>query len=125
MHFFQVLIDGHHRLYAMCAIDALGIPFMLGQGARIRSACFVCQQRVTVDVHGDSFQGAFPLTTVVWFSERDGCCVAEARCPLMNFFCHEGHLHAWRTTSPDERGTVLSLREAVDLGKAIFGELLM
>jgi Alkylmercury lyase len=121
----QVLIDGHHRLYAMCAIDALGIPFMLGQGARIRSACFVCQQRVTVDVHGDSFQGAFPLTTVVWFSERDGCCVAEARCPLMNFFCHEGHLHAWRTTSPDERGTVLSLREAVDLGKAIFGELLM
>ena len=42
----------------------------------------------------------------------------------MNFFCHEGHLHAWRTTSPDERGTALSLREAVDVGKAVFGELL-
>src|SRR5262249_21409778 len=26
----QVLIDGHVPLYAMCAIDALGIPFMLG-----------------------------------------------------------------------------------------------
>jgi hypothetical protein len=63
----QVLIDGHTRLYAMCAIDALGIPFMLGQGARIRSACFFCQQPVTVDVHGGSLQGAFPLTTVVWF----------------------------------------------------------
>jgi hypothetical protein len=120
----QVLIDGHNRLYAMCAIDALGIPFMLDQGARIRSTCFFCQQPVTVEVHGGSLQRAFPLTTVVWFSERDGCCVAEARCPLMNFFCHEGHLHAWRTTSPDERGTALSVREAVDVGKAVFGELL-
>jgi Alkylmercury lyase len=120
----QVLIDGGNRLYAMCAIDALGIPFMLGQGARIRSTCFFCQQPVTVDVRGGSLQGAFPLTTAVWFSEREGCCVAEARCPLMNFFCYEGHLHAWRTTSPDERGTVLSVREAVDVGRAVFGELL-
>jgi alkylmercury lyase-like protein len=120
----QVLIDGHTRLYAMCAIDALGIPFMLGQGAGIRSACFFCQQPVTVDVHGGSLQGAFPLTTVVWFSEREGCCVAEARCPLMNFFCHKGHLHAWLTTSLDERGEALSVREALDIGKAAFGELL-
>jgi hypothetical protein len=120
----QVFIAGDHRLYAMCAIDALGIPFMLGRGVRIRSACFFCQQLVTVEVHGGSLQGAFPLTTVVWFSERDGCCVAEARCPLMNFFCHEGHLHAWLTTSSDEQGTALSVREALDVGKAVFGALL-
>jgi Alkylmercury lyase len=120
----HVLIDGHNLLYAMCAIDALGIPFMLGQGARIQSTCFFCQQPVTVDVHGGSLQEASSLTTVVWFSERDGCCVAEARCPLMNFFCHERHLHAWLTTSPDERGTALSVREAIDVSKAIFGELL-
>jgi hypothetical protein len=120
----HVLIDGHTILYAMCAIDALGIPFMLGQGAKIRSRCFFCQQPVLVDVHGGALQEASPLTTVVWFSERDGCCVAEARCPLMNFFCHEGHLHVWLTTSPGERGTALSVREAVNVGKAIFGELL-
>jgi Alkylmercury lyase len=60
----QVLIDGHNRLYAMCAIDALGVPFMLGQGARIRSTCFFCQQPVTVEVHGGSLQEASPLTTV-------------------------------------------------------------
>jgi hypothetical protein len=120
----QVLIDGYTLLYAMCAIDALGVPFMLVQGASIRSTCFFCQQPVTVEVHGGSLQGAFPLTTVVWFSERDGCCVAEARCPLMNFFCHEGHLHAWLATSPGERGTSFSVREAVDVGKAVFGELL-
>jgi hypothetical protein len=120
----QVLIDGRTRLYAMCAIDALGIPFMLGQGARVRSTCFFCQQPVTVEVHGGSLQEASPPTTVVWFSERDGCCVAEARCPVMNFFCHEGHLRAWLTTSPEERGTSLSLQEALQVGRAVFGELL-
>jgi alkylmercury lyase len=120
----QVLIDGGNLLYAMCAIDALGIPFMLGQGARIRSTCFFCQQPVTVEVHGGSLQEALPQATVVWFSERDGCCVAEARCPVMNFFCHEGHLRAWLTTSPEERGTSLSLQEALQVGRAVFGELL-
>ncbi|MGH8066629.1 MAG: alkylmercury lyase family protein [Candidatus Entotheonellia bacterium] len=119
-----VSLDGHNTLYAMCAIDALGVPFMLGQGARIRSACCFCQQPVAVEGHGGSLQGASPLTTVVWFSERDGCCVAETRCPLMNFFCHEGHLQAWLTTFPGERGTALSVREALDVGKAAFEELL-
>jgi hypothetical protein len=50
--------------------------------------------------------------------------VAEVRCPLMNFFCDEGHLLAWLSTSPDERGTILSLIEALDVGQAAFGQLL-
>jgi hypothetical protein len=61
---------------------------------------------------------------VVWFSEREGCCVAEARCPLMNFFCDKAHLQVWLATSPDERGTSLSVRDALEVGKAAFGELL-
>lgn len=67
---------------------------------------------------------AKPSTLVVWSSDRDGCCVAEVRCPLMNFFCDEGHLLAWLSTSPDERGTILSLIEALDVGQAAFGQLL-
>lgn len=75
----------------MCAIDALGIPFMLDQGA-IASSCFSCQKPVKVEIHDGLLQQADPSMTVVWFSEREGCCVAEARCPLINFFCEEGHL---------------------------------
>jgi hypothetical protein len=36
----EVLLAGYTTRYAMCAIDALGMPCMLGQGARIRSTCF-------------------------------------------------------------------------------------
>jgi hypothetical protein len=120
----QVLMAGHKTLYAMCAIDALGIPFMLGQGGSIRSTCFFCRQPVRVHIQDDLLQGAQPSTIVVWSSNRDGCCVAEVRCPLMNFFCDEGHLHAWLATSPDEQGTTLRLMEALDVGKAAFGQLL-
>jgi hypothetical protein len=120
----RVLMEGHKTLYAVCAIDALGIPFMLGQGGSIRSACFFCQVPVRVDIHEGLLQGVQPSTTVVWSSERDGCCVAEVRCPLINFFCDEEHLHKWLATSPDEQGTTLSLMEALDVGKAAFGQLL-
>src|SRR5712691_5066729 len=98
----QVLLAGHTPCYAMCAIDALGIPFMFGHGASIRSACFFCHNPVTVGIDGGLLQRVHPSTLVVWFSTRDGCCLAEARCPLMNFFCDESHLHAWHATSPQE-----------------------
>jgi hypothetical protein len=86
----QVCLAGRPTLYAMCAIDALGIPCMLGQGASIRSACFLCRTPVTVDIDGGVLQSAYPSTIVIWSSEREGSCVAEARCPLMNFFCNAG-----------------------------------
>jgi Alkylmercury lyase len=120
----QVLIEGRSALYAMCAIDALGIPFMLGEGARIRSVCFFCHKPVQVDIQDGLLQWPQPSTIVVWSSDREGCCIAEVRCPLMNFFCDEGHLHAWLATSSNERGTSLSVLEAVEVAKATFGELL-
>ncbi|MGH8068548.1 MAG: organomercurial lyase [Candidatus Entotheonellia bacterium] len=120
----RVLTDAGKALYAMCAMDALGIPFMLGLGASVRSACFFCQQPVRVDIAGGLLQRAHPAAIIVWFSERDGCCVAKSRCPLMNFFCNEGHLQAWLAKSPNEPGTSLSLMDALEVGKAAFGELL-
>lgn len=118
----QVRTEGGTTIYAMCAVDALGIPFMLGQGAAIESSCFSCQRPVKVEIQEGLIRQADPSTTVVWFSERDGCCVAEARCPLINFFCEAGHLQRWLGEHPGERGTVLTLTEAVEAGKAIFGD---
>jgi alkylmercury lyase-like protein len=74
----QVLTDAGTPLYTMCAIDALGIPFMLGQGASVRSACFFCQQLVRVDIAGGLLQRSYPSTSIVWFSERDGWSVRES-----------------------------------------------
>jgi hypothetical protein len=120
----EVLLAGHTRRYAMCAIDALGMPCMLGQEARIRSACFFCHTPVTVVIADGLLQGVSPSTLVVWLSEQDGCCVAEVRCPVMNFFCEEAHLQAWHTTTPQETGRSLPVLEALEVGRAAFGALL-
>ncbi|HSX79279.1 MAG TPA: alkylmercury lyase family protein, partial [Candidatus Saccharimonadia bacterium] len=120
----EVLLGGHTTRYAMCAIDALGMPCMLGQAACIHSACFFCHTPVTIDIAGGLLQEVAPSTLVVWFSEQDGCCVAEVRCPVMNFFCEEAHLQAWHTTTPQERGRSLPVEEALEVGRAAFGTLL-
>ncbi len=121
----EVLLAGHTPRYAMCALDALGIPCMLGQGARIHSVCFFCYTPVTVDIDGGQLQRVHPSALVVWLSAReDGCCVAETRCPLMNFFCNESHMQAWHVSCPQESGTSVSIVDAFDVGKAAFGALL-
>jgi len=94
----------------------LGLPFT--------SVLKTCHNSVTVDIDGGLLQRAHPSTLVVWLSTRDGCCHAEVRCPLMNFFCDESHRHAWHATSPQESGTSLSILEALEVGKAAFGALL-
>jgi hypothetical protein len=101
------------------------MPVMLRQEARIRSTCFFCQTPVTVDITtAGVLQVASPSTLVVWHSEQDGCCVAEVRCPVMNFFCEEAHLQEWHTSTPQERGRSLTVLEALEVGKAAFSALL-
>ena len=64
----QVVMEGHQTLSAMCAIDALGIPFMLNTGACIRSACFFCHKPVHVGAreHRASYLRTVPIAAHAW-----------------------------------------------------------
>jgi hypothetical protein len=116
---------GNRTLHALCAIDALGIPFMLDASALIQSGCLRCQMPVEVDVRDGKISKHRPNGLVVWYPERDICgCAATSRCILVNFFCSAEHLEAWCRANPDKRGTALTLEEAVEAGRIIFGDLL-
>ncbi len=116
---------GNRRLHALCAIDALGIPFMLDASGVIHSGCFWCQAPVRVHVEAGRISTHWPASVVAWYPEKDsGGCTATSRCILINFFCSEDHLTAWRVGNPGERGTALSLEEAVKAGRMIFENLL-
>lgn len=116
---------GHHTVHALCAIDALGIPFMLGTPAIVRSQCFWCHAAVEVHVEDGEISKHQPANLVAWYPEKKaGGCVATTRCILINFFCSPEDLAAWRAANPGEQGTVLSLREALQAGQIIFGEML-
>jgi|Deesub1362A_J573_1020465.scaffolds.fasta_scaffold00151_64 hypothetical protein len=49
----QVILKGEHRegrVYAMCAIDALGVPFMFEKDVDIHSSCGFCSKEVSLKV---------------------------------------------------------------------------
>jgi mercury(II) reductase len=116
---------GGRTVGAMCAVDALGVGAMLGRDIVIVSHCRHCARaiRITTRERGQSLAENAPQAVVVWLSRRyDGECAANSLCTATAFFCSDGHLAAWRRTrSADEPGFRLSLDEALQAGRAIFG----
>ncbi len=115
------------QVFALCAVDALGITAMLKEDVRISSRCAHCGSPVEVQVRPDTISRYLPAEIVVWFptSEDDCCPVAQSRCPNISFFCASDHLEAWRKANGQPAGVVLSLLEAFEAGRAIFGSLLV
>lgn len=113
------------EVFALCAVDALGIPALLQEAADISSRCAHCGSPVEVQALPEKATRYLPSETVVWFPTSEECCsVAESRCPSIGFFCSSDHLEAWRQIKGQPPGVVFSLPEAFEAGKEIFGSLL-
>jgi len=65
--FVVVLADGRER-WACCAIDALGVPAMLGEAVTVRAGCHHCHERLelTVTPAGPADNAA----VMAWVGER-------------------------------------------------------
>jgi hypothetical protein len=122
----QARIAGHATVFAMCAIDALGISAMTGRPVMINSADPSTGEPITVHVDGASSTWE-PATAVVYVGRTgDGCAGPSASvcCGYMNFFATGTAAAAWAATHPDITGSVLSQERALQLGIGIFGQLL-
>jgi hypothetical protein len=120
----RVHLVGGPDVFAMCAIDALGMPFMLRRDARIRSSCAECGTVIGIDIEEREIARNAPRDTVVWLGERvDGCVAATDLCPDLNFFCSQTHLAQWRTRVT-ARGEQLTLDEALARGRQVFERLM-
>lgn len=110
---------------AMCAVDALGIAAMLDRDVTITSHCRHCATPIQVMTRerGRAVADIAPHTAVVWLSVRyEGGCAANSLCATTAFFCSDEHLSAWRRERrADEPGFRLSIEEALEAGRAIFG----
>ena len=114
-------------VFALCAVDALGIPAMLQETANISSQCGYCELPVEIEARPEQLTRYLPPEGVVWFpTSEDECCpVAESRCPNISFFCTSDHLEVWRKANGQPAGVVLSVLEAFEAGREIFGSLLV
>ncbi|MDX5962037.1 alkylmercury lyase family protein [Rhodococcus opacus] len=117
----RVRIGGGAGVYAMCAVDALGMSAMLGTEVVIESADPVTGERVTVTVRGENAI-ATPATVVVFVGAAAGHGPsAETCCTSLNFFTDRGTARSWAEEHPRVGGLVVDLADATRLGATIFG----
>lgn len=121
----RVRLAGGPEVFAMCAVDALGMPLMLNRDALIESQCEECDAAVRIEVKGREIVAHSPADTVVWLGERAERCVAATDlCPDLNFFCSPGHLSRWKERA-GAKGEQLDLSQALLRGRQVFEHLMI
>jgi hypothetical protein len=116
-----IVINGQQRS-AMCSIDALGIPAMLGQELDIAGRCAVCDRAITLRVGPGTTVAATPPEAMVVARRDEAEPAFAACCPFTVFVC--GAKHAERFARSVEGAHALSLQEALTHAEEIFGGLL-
>lgn len=121
----RVSLTGGADVFAMCAIDALGIPAMTGEPAEIRSRDPSTGEPIEIALDGAGEAEWRPQGSVVVMgcSDHHGTS-AVCMCPNTNFAASHAGGEALLAALPSGSGTLLSLPEAIQLGREIFGELL-
>ena len=117
------LADGR-GYWAMCAIDALGLPYLVHQAAEIQAFEPGGDRAITVEIDpGAPGLRWFPAEAVVLAVSSGSVCVSGCACPHINLFASQAAAERYLAT-PRLRGRVLSVSEAADVGRALFGDLL-
>lgn len=123
----QVELDGFPAVYAMCAIDALGIPAMTGQDGRITASDPRDGAPVVVSVRGGQWRWT-PVTAVVVFGSTRDCgtdCESwEVMCPNTTFHSSRDSAQAYLAARGYIDGQILDQDAAVERGRRNFGLLL-
>jgi hypothetical protein len=139
------------QLFAMCALDALGIPLMLRRAALITSVDVHSGEAIRVLIRPPADSPESPATSAADWRVRwdpasvvvyarpaeheaehdEGICQAEGTCcPVTNFFATPDTALAWwsqrRTLEPTSAldGVVLDQQEALGRAHALFGAVL-
>jgi alkylmercury lyase-like protein len=122
----QVELAGGPTVFAMCALDALGIPQMTHRDARIRATDPVSSQPVTVDVLHGAWRWEPATTVVLVATATGGTCgaVADCCCPHINFHTDPQHAQTYLQAHPGMTGELLNQADAVATARRIFGGLL-
>jgi Alkylmercury lyase len=121
----RILIDGRPEMYAMCAIDALGITAMLELPTEVLSRDPVSGGEVWVRI--DPGDGAWwePEQAVVLVGSYPAAGPSfRSCCSVLNFFESGEHALQYLLAHPEVTGHAITILEAIAAGATIFGDLL-
>jgi hypothetical protein len=112
------------RVFAMCAVDALGTSAMVGVPVTIASSEPDDGPVVTITVDGADAVWDQPEAVVYRASNECGNRSVDRACRFINFFATEHGAHAWAARHPELTGRVIDRADALAIGVAEFGHLL-
>ncbi len=121
----KVLINGH-RVYAMCALDALSIAPMFNAATVISSICRVTRNPVHIKMSGDritNLDSSEPVQVGIdWGAEDSKICCADSLCMQMIYLRDKKIAHQWLEERNEQR-EIFTLLEAVEFGERFFAPL--
>jgi len=120
----KVAIGDRVEVYAMCAIDALGMSAMLGEATRIDSVDVTSGRPVTVTMTASGTRWDPPGAVVFIGADAAGGPSADCCCDYLNFFTDIDAARAWTAVHPHVSGQIVTQAEAEGLGARLFGHLL-
>ncbi len=118
----RVQITGGPTVAANCAVDALGIPVMLGRDAEIHSIDPHSGESVVATSREGTWQWQ-PESAVVFVGSNGPGPLTMSCCPVSNFFTCEDNDRAYQHLHHLD-GDVLTMPEAAEAGALVFGDLL-
>ncbi|HEY1972250.1 MAG TPA: alkylmercury lyase family protein, partial [Pseudonocardia sp.] len=111
-------------VYAMCAIDALGIAPMLNADTHIDSTDHTTGQPVRITTTARQTRWEPDGAVVFLGATAGGGPSADNCCDHLNFFTDAAAAKAWTTAHPHVQGQVLNQEQAETLAARLFGALL-
>lgn len=121
----RVTWPGGPAVWAMCAIDALGMSAMLGHPVTITAVEPDTGRAITV--HADGSQARWHPRTAVVFAGSAGDAgrpAADRSCGYISFFTSRRAARAWARRHPEVTGRLLTREGALGIGITEFGSLL-
>lgn len=121
----RVRLDREREVYAMCAIDALGIPFMLRTVAEVVSHDPTTGQEVWARISPGEGVWWEPDEAVVLAAMKAGPGPAACTCcAFINFFASHAGAERYLREHVGLQGEILTLPDAAEAGRTVFGDLL-
>jgi hypothetical protein len=120
----RVFTEDGRAYWAMCAIDALGMPYLLHQAAEIRAQGPDSDRAVTVAIDPKTQAvRADPADAAVVVARVGDGCAACCACPYIILFDSTAAAERYLVTS-ELGGTIFDIPGATAAGRRAFGDLL-
>jgi hypothetical protein len=122
----RVVLNEGRAVWAMCAIDALGMAAMLGTSLEVHSTDPLSGDAVTVSLEPAGTVEWDPIEAVVLAGSACTCAGPSYQgcCDVLNFFSSRANAERYLADHPQVEGHPITIPDAVAAGTAIFGEVL-